>query len=174
SCFSALTGGLNPTAAFIKYTVFKVSRVHIKSIQKRISSDIFYMNNNKIFVIGRLMFLNLMLMTSMTMLFAEGCTGSRNSAVSLVEEEPVVKEATQFRYSSSKQPNLNLKPIFDENCANCHNSEMETKLPLTNYLQVYTGGSVVRRSVQPGGSMQQYIPFEYSKIVEWIEAGMPQ
>jgi len=132
------------------------------------------MNKNNVFLAGRIMFLNLMLLASMAMLFAEGCSGTRNPATSLVEAVPVVSEPTKFRYSSSKQPNMNLKPIFDNNCANCHNFDMETKLPLTNYLQVYTGGSVVRRSVQPGGAMQKYIPFEYSKIVEWIEAGMPE
>lgn len=103
-----------------------------------------------------------------------GCN-SRNPALSVVEETPVpTGQTTIYRYDTASQPNLNLKPIIEEQCARCHNSDITPKLRLTNYLEVYTAGVLVKRAVQPGGAMQKYVPFDYEKIMNWQECGMPK
>jgi len=67
-----------------------------------------------------------------------------------------------------------LKTLIDESCVKCHNAEITPDVPLTNYLEVYTRGVLVKRAVQPGGRMNKYLPFDYDKIMEWYEAGMPE
>ncbi len=109
------------------------------------------------------------------LIFNMGCAGSRDSALSLVEETaPAVLPLTDFRYSSAKVARMNLKPIFNDNCARCHNPEAMADFPLNNYLQVYTRGVLVKRSVQPGGKMQKYIPYDYEMIMNWYDGGMPE
>jgi len=104
-----------------------------------------------------------------------GCSGSRDSALSLIDEPAAVKiPVTNFRYVSSKLPTMNLKTLIDESCVKCHNAEITPDVPLTNYLEVYTRGVLVKRAVQPGGRMNKYLPFDYDKIMEWYEAGMPE
>ncbi|HBC75210.1 MAG: hypothetical protein A2008_00870 [Candidatus Wallbacteria bacterium GWC2_49_35] len=105
-----------------------------------------------------------------------GCSGSRDSALSLVDEPAAAAtgSATKYRFSSSALPTLNIKPLIDDNCVRCHNSEIEPDVPLTSYLEVYTRGVLVKRAVQPGGIMQKYLPFDYDKVMEWYEAGMPE
>ena len=104
-----------------------------------------------------------------------GCSSSRNAALSVVDEPAAsTVQTTNYRYSKAGQPNLNLKPILDEQCARCHNSDAGSKLRLTTYLEVYTAGVLVKRAVQPGGAMQQYVPFDYQKIMNWQECGMPE
>lgn len=104
-----------------------------------------------------------------------GCSGKRDSALSLGEEPALISgPATNFRYSSSAIPTMNLKPLIDENCARCHNSEITPDVPLTNYLEVYTRGVLIKRAVQPGGIMQQYAPFDFEMIMHWYDAGMPE
>jgi len=75
---------------------------------------------------------------------------------------------------SSALPTMNLKTLIDESCVKCHNAEITPDVPLTNYLEVYTRGVLVKRAVQPGGRMNKYLPFDYDKIMEWYEAGMPE
>ncbi len=104
-----------------------------------------------------------------------GCSGKRDSALSLVEEPVLISgPATNFRYNSSAIPTMNLKPLFDESCVRCHNAEITPKVPLTNYLEIYTRGVLVKRAVQPGGRMQQYAPFDFEMIMHWYDAGMPE
>lgn len=107
--------------------------------------------------------------------FNAGCSGSRDTGLSLVDEPaPAPAIATKYRFSSSKLPTLNIKPLIDDNCVRCHNSDIEPDVPLTTYLEVYTRGVLVKRAVQPGGRMQKYLPFDYDRVMEWYEAGMPE
>jgi|GEM_PF-6851403 len=110
------------------------------------------------------------------LLSATGCSEERDPSVSFYSDESAVSDTikTNFRYQSSDNPNYNLKTLFEDQCIKCHSPEVESSVPLTTYLEIYTRGVFIRRSVQPGGTMQKYSNFEYDKLIEWIEAGMPQ
>ncbi len=104
-----------------------------------------------------------------------GCSGKRDSALSLAGEPVLISgPATNFRYSTSAIPTMNLKPLFDESCARCHNAEITPDVPLTNYLEIYTRGVLIKRAVQPGGRMQKYAPYDFEMIMHWYDAGMPE
>lgn len=104
-----------------------------------------------------------------------GCTGRRNATMSTFDD-PVVETGptTPYRYSSSKQDNMNLKPLFDDKCVSCHNIELQPKIPLTTYLEVYSRRVLVQRAVKPGGAMEKYSGTESSKIMNWYDGNCPE
>jgi len=104
-----------------------------------------------------------------------GCTGRRNATMSTFDDPPASTAVTTvYRYTTSKQENMNLKPLFDDKCISCHNIELQPKLPLTTYLEIYSRAVLVQNAVKPGGTMEKYSGTESSKIMNWYDGNCPE